>query len=207
MKKQKTIIIGIILIIAVIGLFAIMFNTNTTNAENILSIGELQLNLTGYETTQIANNTIPDVGYSVIYDVHGDGDNFQLVISEIDNNVGLDEQTLAQYTGYNGVAICVVVGEHVYWVQICNANSEHLTQAFLESLLLNGVVSDPTVNTTSDSSTSTSTSSSNSGSSSSSSNSGSSSDEYPTVEEYHEMMESGNVRTYYEGDMVYYGPG
>ena len=78
--------------------------------------------------------------------MQGNNANFQLVISEINNTANIDEQTLAQYTGYNGVSICVVIDNHIYWIQICNADTEHQSQEFLSSLVLNGVIEEPTNN-------------------------------------------------------------
>ena len=173
MEKQKLLIIGLIIVIVVlIGLIGLFF-TESSNAENIITVGELQLNLTGFETKEINNISIQD-GYAVMYDVKGHDDNFQLIISEVPNNANLNEQTLAQYTGYNGVAVSVVIGEHVYWIQICNANSNHQNQDFIHNLILNNNIEEPT-NDTSDAGTSTTTSTSNSGSSGSNhKNSGSS---------------------------------
>ncbi len=159
--KSKIVIIGLVIVIIILigAIISVIIYDNEDNSDNILTVGKLEMNLTGFETEQVNNITIPNVGYAVIYDVQNNDTNFKLIISEVKNTTSLDEQKLVEYTGYNGTTICVVIDEYVYWIQICNADTEYQTQNFLNSLVLNGVIKEPNNNNHMNTETSTGTTS------------------------------------------------
>lgn len=116
---------------------------NTTSSEpNILSSGDVELNLTGYEFQESSNTPSSDGGYSETYSVTGQGDSFTITITAIPETV--DSSTT---TGGDVSSSFYLNGMH-YIIEITGGNSQHHSQSFLDSILLTQGSSSPSTQST-----------------------------------------------------------
>lgn len=160
-KKSIIIILVFIVIVLVFALSFFAFLPDSSG-EKILTSGDLQLNMTGYDYS-LSSNTTTDSGYIEYYDVNGNGDSFTLTIMVVEDtyNVGDVGNLGTSLTGaVNAVAVTKYINGKYYWIQISGGNSEHNTEDYLESIILTQG-SDAPVNATSSNVESSSTSSSN----------------------------------------------
>ncbi len=174
--ESRSIIIAVliaIIIILVAGIGFVLINGGLGNEEKILKTGDLELNMTGYNYKLLSNSStsVSGVsGYSEVYSVDGNGDSFTLTIMVVDDVIGagtLGETSTSLSGALNAVAVNRYINGKYYWIQITGGNTEHNTEAYLESIILTqGTdVANATIGTTTVSASTTSSSSSSSSSS------------------------------------------
>ena len=135
--------------------------------EKILKTGDLELNMSGYNYELVSNTSTSSSGvngYSEVYSVNGNGDSFSLTIMVCDDvtNSGVLDNTSTTLSGsLNAVAVVKYINGKYYWIQISGGNSEHNTEAYLNSIILTQGTDVPNDTSTVSASTSTSKSSSN----------------------------------------------
>ena len=177
-RSNKGIIIGLLVVVFVVIVGLVGFAAlGSDNSGKVLCVGDLELNMTGYDYKLDSNTSVDNSGvsgYTETYSVNGQGDNFKLTVSVIDDNLGIgnvgDLGTVLS-GDLNAVAVTKYINGKYYWIQISFANDNHNTKEYLESIIITQSDQVPDNNTQ----TVSSASSSNSGSSHSSDN-----DEYYT---------------------------
>ena len=173
--ESRSIIIAVliaIIIILVAGIGFVLINGGLGNEEKILKTGDLELNMSGYNYKLLSNtstSTSGVSGYSEVYSVDGNGDSFTLTIMVVDDVIGagtLGETSTSLSGALNAVAVNKYINGKYYWIQITGGNTEHNTEAYLESIILTqGTdVVNATIGTTTVSASTTSSSSSSSSS-------------------------------------------
>lgn len=173
--ESRSIIIAVliaIIIILVAGIGFVLINGGLGNEEKILKTGDLELNMSGYNYKLLSNtstSTSGVSGYSEVYSVDGNGDSFTLTIMVVDDVIGagtLGETSTSLSGALNAVAVNKYINGKYYWIQITGGNTEHNTEAYLESIILTqGTdVVNATIGTTTVGASTTSSSSSSSSS-------------------------------------------
>lgn len=141
--NSKKIIIGLgIVILVIILLFGIFAFGLHRTSNSILTVGDLELNMTGFDYHLEKNTTLNGgsiTGYSASYSVSGDNDNFKLTVIVINGSYGSEKlkNLGSQLFGTVGtVSTTRYINGNLYWIQISSGNSQHNNQAFLESIII-----------------------------------------------------------------------
>lgn len=152
-RKKKIAIVSvtaiIIIIIVCLAVFAVNGSDNSlnpfgedNNPDNILTIDDLQLNMTGY-TYELESNTSTSTsgvnGTSLTYQVTGNDDSFSIVVMIMDDTYGVGsagESNTSLSGDLNTVATNRYINGKYYWIQIVGGNSQHCNQAYLDSIIL-----------------------------------------------------------------------
>ena len=140
-NRNKGIIIGlIVIIIAAILIGSFVLGAN--NSEKILRVGDLELNMTGYNynlESNVSANSVGVSGFVETYSVSGKDDSFTLTVMVLDDTYGFGDvgDLGTSFSGdLNAVAVTKYINGKYYWIQISYANDAHNTVAYLESIII-----------------------------------------------------------------------
>ena len=129
--NNKNIIIILLIIIIVMGISILAFSS-VTNAEKILKVGDLELNMTGYDynlESNLTTNSGGISGYTETYSVSGQGDTFSLTVMVIDDTQGIGDVGNLGTTlngQINAVAVTKYINGFKLFLEMMNIILKHI---------------------------------------------------------------------------------